>query len=104
MPFPDRTRAFRQAWAGYIEGGQRHDRRRTPPGATRQGLKVHVCSCFVLYGSSMNPGRDWLYERLRSEPIRQDECARWNSIISRLSSLTSVDDSSMQAGLLESKA
>jgi hypothetical protein len=52
----------------------------------------------------MNPARDWLYERLRSEPIRQDQYARWNSIISRLSSLTSVDDSSMQAGLLEGKA
>jgi N-6 DNA Methylase len=52
----------------------------------------------------MNPRRDWLYERLRSESIRQDQCARWNSIISRLSSLTSVDDSSMHAGLLERKA
>jgi hypothetical protein len=37
-----------------------------------------------LCGDEYEPRGEWLYERLRFEPIRQDECARWNSIISRL--------------------
>jgi hypothetical protein len=52
-----RTGASPQALseAGYIEGAERRDRRRTPLDATRQGLKIRLCSCSVLYGVEHEP-------------------------------------------------
>jgi adenine-specific DNA-methyltransferase len=46
----------------------------------------------------MTSGRDWLYERLRSEPVHDGEHERWNSIVSRLRPLTAVDESTKQSG------
>ena len=43
-------------------------------------------------------GRNWLYERLRSKLIAEDERERWNSLISRLKPLTTVDKSTKKLG------
>jgi hypothetical protein len=42
-----------------------------------------------------NP-ENWLYHRLRNEPVREDERKRWNSVVSRLRRLTEVDESTHQ--------
>ena len=39
---------------------------------------------------------NWLYRRLRNEPVREDERKRWNSVVSRLRRLTEVDESTQQ--------
>src|SRR5262245_48490843 len=41
----------------------------------------------------MTCNRDWLYDRLRSEHVRDEDRERWNSIISRLRPLTALDES-----------
>lgn len=46
----------------------------------------------------MTSEKNWLYERLRAEPIREDERERWESILSRLCPATSRDLSGMKAG------
>jgi hypothetical protein len=43
-------------------------------------------------------GRDWLYERLRRESIREEERERWNSIVSRLRPLTAREESTKRSG------
>jgi hypothetical protein len=48
--------------------------------------------------------RDWLYERLRSEPIPEAERERWNLILSRLRPLTAVDKSTRQFSYEGTKA
>jgi hypothetical protein len=39
---------------------------------------------------------NWLYHRLRNEPVREDERKRGNSVVSRLRRLTEVDESTQQ--------
>ncbi|HLK80946.1 MAG TPA: 50S ribosomal protein L11 methyltransferase [Xanthobacteraceae bacterium] len=57
---------------------------------------------FEIVGT-MSPGRDWLYERLRSEPVREGERKRWNSIVSHLRPLTEVDESTTTLGYESAK-
>ena len=44
----------------------------------------------------MPTSENWLYRRLRNEPVREDERKRWNSVVSRLRRLTEVDESTQQ--------
>src|SRR3974377_38939 len=57
---------------------------------------VRICSRYV-QRATMNSSRAWLYERLRSEPVRDGEHERWNSIVSRLRPLTAVDESTRKS-------
>jgi adenine-specific DNA-methyltransferase len=41
----------------------------------------------------MTGSKDWLYERLRSEPVHDGECERWNAVVSRLRPLTAAGES-----------
>jgi hypothetical protein len=52
----------------------------------------------------MTSGRDWLYQRLRSEPVCDNGHDRWNSIVSRLLPLTAVDQSTKRSGQDELKS
>jgi hypothetical protein len=45
----------------------------------------------------MSSGRNWLYERLLSEIVSEEESERWNSIVSRLRPLTMIHDSTEES-------
>src|ERR1700693_1026442 len=56
--------------------------------------RARICSCYVLEGRAMTSnGKYWLYERLRSEFVDEEERKRWNSILSSLRPLTVGDES-----------